>query len=71
MLSVFNLNPKKEDKTPAKVDWKPAALESQGAPKRARASSTSGETSEPSPSVKAVKHCHSDITGRRMEKLLR
>ena len=55
MPSVFNLNPKKEDKTPAKVDWKPAALESQGAPKKARASSTSGETSEPSSSVKPVR----------------
>ena len=55
MPSVFNLNPKKEEKTPLKVDWKVEPLESQGTSKKTRATSTSDETREPSAVVKAVR----------------
>ena len=55
MPSVFNLNPKKEEKTPQKLDWKIAPLEAQGASKKTRAASTSDEAGEPSTSVKAAR----------------
>lgn len=55
MPSVFNLNPKKDERAPLKVDWRVAPLESQGASKKTRATSTSDESGEPSASVKGVR----------------
>lgn len=55
MPSVFNLNPRKEERMPLKVDWKVEPLESQGTSKKTLASSTSDETREASASVKVVR----------------